>query len=98
MKILEYPETRQVFNFDCGSNGLVSMLVYAGIEEREDRIAALARTTKVGTGTRGILRVMDYYGLLCGPPHNSPNVAQSVMWRPARWLGDLWGISVLDAT
>ena len=47
MKIIEYPETRQVFNFDCGANALVSLLVFAGIEEREDRIALLAGTTKM---------------------------------------------------
>jgi len=63
MKIIPYPETRQVFNFDCGANALVSVLVFAGIEEREDRVALLARTTKSGTGTAGVLRVLDYYGL-----------------------------------
>ena len=45
MKIIDYPETRQVFNFDCGANALVSVLVFAGLEEREDRIALLAGTT-----------------------------------------------------
>lgn len=65
MKLLVYPETRQVTNFDCGANALVSVLVYAGLEEREDRIAALAGTTKAGTGTEGILRVLKYYGLPC---------------------------------
>ena len=91
MKIIEYPETRQVFNFDCGANALVSLLVFAGIEEREDRIALLAGTTKDGTDTTGVLRVLNYYGLLCGPPHNNPSVAHSVMWRPARVLRNLWG-------
>jgi ABC-type bacteriocin/lantibiotic exporter with double-glycine peptidase domain len=67
MKVLIYPETRQVFNFDCGSNGLASTLVYAGVEEREDRIALLAKTTKNGTGTTGVLRVYRYYGL----PHKA---------------------------
>jgi ABC-type bacteriocin/lantibiotic exporter with double-glycine peptidase domain len=63
IKLLEFPETRQVFNFDCGANALVSVLVFAGLEEREDRIAALAHTTKAGTSTEGILRVLNYYGL-----------------------------------
>jgi ABC-type bacteriocin/lantibiotic exporter with double-glycine peptidase domain len=63
MKIIPYPETRQVFNFDCGANALVSVLVFAGIEEREDRVALLARTTKNGTGTAGVLRVLRNYGL-----------------------------------
>jgi ABC-type bacteriocin/lantibiotic exporter with double-glycine peptidase domain len=63
MKIIPYPETRQVFNFDCGANALVSVLVFAGVEEREDRVALLARTTKNGTGTAGVLGVLKYYGL-----------------------------------
>ena len=52
MKIIEYPETRQVFYFDCGADALVSLLVFAGIEEREDRIMLLAGTTKSGTTPR----------------------------------------------
>ena len=62
MKIIPYPETRQVFSFDCGANALVSVLVFAGLEEREDRVALLAGTTN-GTSTEGILRVLRYYGL-----------------------------------
>ena len=63
MKVIEYPETRQVFSFDCGANALVSVLVFAGLEEREDRIAVLAGTTTAGTSTEGILRVLRYYGV-----------------------------------
>ena len=62
-KQLVFPETRQVINFDCGSNALASMLVYGGVEEREDRVGILARTNKTGTGTRGVLRIFSYYGL-----------------------------------
>ena len=61
--IIDYPETRQTFNYDCGANALLSMLVYSGIEEREDRIASLAGTTKEGTEINGVLRVLSYYGL-----------------------------------
>ena len=57
MKIIPYPETRQVFNYDCGASALVSVLVFAGLEEREDRVALLARTTHNGTSTEGIVRV-----------------------------------------
>jgi ABC-type bacteriocin/lantibiotic exporter with double-glycine peptidase domain len=63
MKIIPYPETRQVFNYDCGASALVSVLVFAGLEEREDRVALLAGTTKAGTNTEGIVRVLRYYGL-----------------------------------
>jgi len=67
MKLIEYPETRQAFNFDCGANALISMLVFAGLEEREDRISLLAGTTKAGTSIEGCLRVLRYYGL----PHQA---------------------------
>ena len=77
MKIIPYPETRQVFNYDCGANALVSVLVFAGLEEREDRVALLARTSHNGTSTAGVLRILQYYGLLCGPPHNSPKMRRS---------------------
>ena len=60
MKVLEYPETRQVFYFDCGANLLVSALVFAGVEEREDRVALFARTRKAGTGTIGVLNTFNY--------------------------------------
>jgi ABC-type bacteriocin/lantibiotic exporter with double-glycine peptidase domain len=63
VKLLEFPETRQVFSFDCGASSLVSMLVYSGIDEREDRIAALAGTTRSGTNVAGVVRVFSYYGL-----------------------------------
>jgi len=39
---------------------MLSVLVFAGLEEREDRIALLAGTTKAGTSTEGILRVLRY--------------------------------------
>ena len=63
MRIIEYPETRQTFCFDCGANLLVSALVFAGVEEREDRVALFARTTKAGTGTAGVLNTFNYFGL-----------------------------------
>ena|SRR5208282_3719762 len=63
-KVLTYPETRQVFDYDCGANALMSMLVYCGVEEREERIAKLAGTTKeVGTTTEGILFTFGYFGM-----------------------------------
>jgi hypothetical protein len=70
MKILPYPETRQVYNFDCGANALVSVLVYAGVREREDRVAVLASTTRDGTNTTDVLRVLRYYGIPHKDRHN----------------------------
>jgi len=63
-KTLVYPETRQFYAFDCGANALMSMLVFAGVEEREERIAKLAGTTEAnGTSTEGILFVFGYFGM-----------------------------------
>jgi hypothetical protein len=42
----------------------MSMLVYCGVEEREERIAKLAGTTeKEGTTTEGILFTFGYFGM-----------------------------------
>lgn len=38
LNILEFPELRQVFNFDCGASAFQSVFVYYGIEKREDFI------------------------------------------------------------
>lgn len=63
-KVLSYPETRQVFDFDCGANSLMSMLVFAGVEEREQRILKLAKTDKKdGTSVENILFVFGYFGM-----------------------------------
>jgi ABC-type bacteriocin/lantibiotic exporter with double-glycine peptidase domain len=62
-KVLIYPETRQVYDYDCGANSLMSMLVFAGVEEREERIMKLAGTTKEdGTQTEGVLFAFGYFG------------------------------------
>ena len=63
MKTLRFPELRQTFNFDCGACSLSCVLVYFGIEMREDNIIKLAGTTKDGTDTTGILKVLAYFGL-----------------------------------
>ncbi len=64
MKILKVPRNRQFGGYDCGSDGLLDMLAFAGVYEREDRVIDLARTTKRdGTSRAGVLRVFDYYGL-----------------------------------
>ncbi len=64
MTILPFPELRQVYAYDCGASALQSVLVWAGINEREDKIMHLAATEeKEGTTIDGLLRVLDLYGL-----------------------------------
>jgi ABC-type bacteriocin/lantibiotic exporter with double-glycine peptidase domain len=81
MPILDFPETRQTFCYDCGANALASVLVYVGVELREDEVMALAGTTKKnGTDVAGILRVLDYFGI----PHT-----------PASTIGEI--VAAIDA-
>ena len=63
MKIIPFPETRQVYNYDCGANCLLSVLCFAGIEEREDRIMERAGTKPGGDGTsfEGMTGVLQHF-------------------------------------
>ena len=84
MKIIPYPETRQVFNFDCGANALVSVLVFAGVEEREDRVALLARTTKISWVRQQIGLIIDEWGrhLAAKAARCVPQLDQTAMKNP----------------
>ncbi|MCK9438997.1 MAG: cysteine peptidase family C39 domain-containing protein [Patescibacteria group bacterium] len=63
MKILEFPELRQTYNYDCGASALQSTLIYYGIEIREDSVMKMAKTTKEGTEIKNIIKVAKKYGL-----------------------------------
>lgn len=63
MKTITLPQLRQVYNYDCGANALQAILVYYGIEIREDRIIKSAGTVKNGTPIQGIIRTAEKYGL-----------------------------------
>jgi ABC-type bacteriocin/lantibiotic exporter with double-glycine peptidase domain len=73
-KILEFPELRQVFNYDCGACALQSVLAYYGVEKREDELIAKMETTKteeinIGTRIAAIKDAALYYGLDCRVVH-----------------------------
>lgn len=64
MKLLEFPCVRQVYEYDCGAQGLQSVLVYYGIEIREELIMKYAKTnSKEGTLIEGITHVLKKFGL-----------------------------------
>jgi len=63
MKIINLPQLRQTYNFDCGAKALQSILSYYGIEVREDEIIKIAKTNKNGTSIQGIKKVVNKYGL-----------------------------------
>ncbi|MFH1451699.1 MAG: cysteine peptidase family C39 domain-containing protein [archaeon] len=63
MKKIILPQLRQTFEYDCGAKALQTVLVYYGIEEREDKIIKYAKTSKKGTSINGILAVVKKYHL-----------------------------------
>jgi predicted double-glycine peptidase len=67
-KLLEFPELRQVYNFDCGASALQSVLVYYGYNEREDKLLKKlkARNTNIfdnGVYIKDIKKIAESYGL-----------------------------------
>lgn len=49
IKIINFPELRQIYNYDCGASAVQSVLCYYGFDEREDKIlkALSAKHTEI---------------------------------------------------
>jgi len=65
---LDFPELRQIYNYDCGVTCLQQVLIYYGIEKREDELISLLGTKKTsiiehGTKLSSMIEVAEYYGL-----------------------------------
>jgi ABC-type bacteriocin/lantibiotic exporter with double-glycine peptidase domain len=63
MKILNFPEFRQTYEYDCGAKALQAVLEYYGIDVPEGRIISLAKTTKRGTSPKSVVNVIKRYRL-----------------------------------
>lgn len=63
MRILDFPVLRQTFSYDCGAKAIQAVLVYYGIEIREDKIIKSARTCEEGTPIDGVVETVNKYGL-----------------------------------
>jgi len=63
MEIIDFPELRQIYNYDCGACAVSCVLAYCGLDIREEWIAKLAETTPDGTSMAGIVKVFNYFGL-----------------------------------
>lgn len=66
--ILDFVELRQTYNFDCGVTALQQVLIYYGIEKREDELIKMLDTKKTsieehGTKMTKMVEVAKYYGL-----------------------------------
>jgi len=65
---LDFPELRQVTNFDCGVTAVQQVLIYYGIEKREDELIKLLDTKKTtiiehGTKLSKMIEVFKYFAL-----------------------------------
>jgi len=63
MKMLSLPRLRQTYNYDCGVKAFQAVLVYYGIEVREDILIKQTKTSKQGTSPEDVIRVAKDYGL-----------------------------------
>jgi ABC-type bacteriocin/lantibiotic exporter with double-glycine peptidase domain len=64
MRMIDFPESRQIGNYDCGANALLSVLSYHGIDVDESTIIKIAHTTKrSGTSINGIKKVLKKFKL-----------------------------------
>lgn len=66
MKILDFPASKQSFNYDCGAAALRAVFSYYGIRANAASIRKIAGTVKVyGTSVHGMEKAARYFGLQC---------------------------------
>jgi len=78
-KIIHLPQLRQTYGFDCGAKALQTVLVYFGIEVREDEVMKFANTSEDGTPVRGIVETAKRYGL-------TPDMRQMTIYDVKQYL------------
>lgn len=65
MKLLDFPELVQTYQYDCGAKVLQSILYYYGIEVYEEMILKYAKTNNnIGTLIINMEEVIGKFGLL----------------------------------
>lgn len=64
MKILDFPEIKQTFKYDCGACALESVFSYYGLDVFENEIIEVAKTVSgSGTSIYGMLHAVTHFGL-----------------------------------
>jgi len=46
MKMLDFPNARQTFEYDCGAKAMHAVLAYYGVNANENEILKIAKTNK----------------------------------------------------
>jgi len=66
MKLLDFPASKQSFNYDCGAAALHAVLLYYGIKAKLAHIRKIAGTVKIyGTPVHGMEKAARHFGLSC---------------------------------
>lgn len=64
MRLLNFPNLIQTYEYDCGATALQTVLAYYGIEVYESTLMKSAKTNKKdGTTIKGVLRTLKRYKL-----------------------------------
>ena len=64
MKMLDFPNARQTFEYDCGAKAMHAVLAYYGVNANENEILKIAKTNKrSGTPLRGMVAVAHHFKL-----------------------------------
>ena len=63
VRMIDYPDVRQVYNYDCGAAAMRTMLNFYGFDVREDKVMEIAGTNEDGTNPSGLAKVGAVYGL-----------------------------------
>lgn len=64
MKLLEFPNHPQTYEYDCGAKALQAVLAYYGIKKLENVIIKSAKTnSRSGTSLPQMLKVLKKFGL-----------------------------------
>ncbi|MFA6594263.1 MAG: cysteine peptidase family C39 domain-containing protein [Candidatus Buchananbacteria bacterium] len=101
MKQLNFPRVMQTYEYDCGAKALQAILLYYGIEVREEALIKYAKTNeKEGTLINNLLSVFKKYGLKT----DSRNITIKELKRyidrkiPVMLLLQAWGYQKTDYT
>jgi predicted double-glycine peptidase len=63
MKMLDFPELKQICDYDCGTCALESVFIYYGGDVFEKDIMKIAGTIpKKGTSLKGMLKAINHFG------------------------------------
>ena len=62
MKIKNFPNLRQTYEYDCGAQALQAIFAYYGIDIRGEKLMRNAKTTRRGTSLENMQKVAKKHG------------------------------------